>query len=369
MQRRRMALGGWVGTIEPVQCAAGPWPQAGSRAAGRTKPVPRPRAPTTTLRGCLAWARSERGVLLLGFMKPTGRPTSRRLPTTYTRNTLQSGRSPCNLPPSPSLLPADHAQEQADEIEALQSIFPDTFVSLSDTSFTIRVCSEESSEEGFNSTWRMGMRIDSFYPHAHQLPTTTTTTAAAITLKIAYTPSYPDEAPEIGLSDPQNVEESEVDEGKALLAEQAADNLGMVMVFTLQAALKEWLDTMSDKRKAEAEEVEKKKEEAKRKAEEEEVCWGRGLVGIVVAATVVALTHLRRLLKAKRLIGTPVTPETFKGGCFFFVFFFSGSFVTTVTSSCPQPGGASLRRNCRRKRPRRIRRPRRRRRRRAPAWA
>ncbi|KAG0729526.1 RWD domain-containing protein 1 [Chionoecetes opilio] len=92
---------------------------------------------------------------------------------------------------------------------------------------------------------------------------------AAITLRFEYTPTYPDEPPLMEVLPEENMEEEELEHLKEQLMEQCAENLGMVMVFTLVSHALEWLSTHKEglaRTAKEEKELEKKElEEAERK--------------------------------------------------------------------------------------------------------
>lgn len=158
----------------------------------------------------------------------------------------------------------DYKEEQNNEIEALESIYPDEITVLSTEpfhSFKILVSSEESTDETEDNGGRL-----------------------QVTLQFTYTASYPDEAPVYQVIPDESLQDSHVERLKELLEEQIEENMGMAMVFALVSASQEFLNERVDDIKKEKEKQLEKEEEEKRKAEEER----------------------DQLLK-----GTPVTIETF----------------------------------------------------------
>lgn len=150
----------------------------------------------------------------------------------------------------------DYDEEQANEIEALESIYCDDLEIL-DTDpykFCIRIKSENN--DGNND-------------------------GLSCTLKFTYTAKYPDELPLLEISEPVNFQETDVEELTNYLIEQGKENLSMAMVFTLVSAAQDKLNCKWDAWKHHKE-VETEK---KLKAEEEE--------------------------ERKRFEGTKVTVETF----------------------------------------------------------
>ncbi|CAJ0968170.1 unnamed protein product [Ranitomeya imitator] len=90
-----------------------------------------------------------------------------------------------------------------------------------------------------------------------------------VTLKFTYVESYPDEAPLYEIVSQENLEDSDASAVLALLAEQAQENLGMVMIFTLVSAaqdkLNEIIDQIKNRREEEKIQKEKEVEEAEKK--------------------------------------------------------------------------------------------------------
>ncbi|KAH8676335.1 ubiquitin-conjugating enzyme/RWD-like protein [Xylariales sp. PMI_506] len=158
-------------------------------------------------------------------------------------------------------------EEQIEEREVLDSIFPEEIIDISETEYRISVLldlpPDESESEG-----------------GAESPT--------LILHVQYPESYPDEPPHLDLSPPQNAPPhphfSVAADKDALLAgleETIQENLGMAMVFTLVTTLKENAEQIILDRRAEAT---RRHEEVLLAAEREE---------------------------NKKFQGTPVTPETF----------------------------------------------------------
>ncbi|KAF6210667.1 hypothetical protein GE061_013774 [Apolygus lucorum] len=137
----------------------------------------------------------------------------------------------------------DHKEEQTNEVEALDSIYCGELEILATEPlhvFSIPIKSDDY-EEGVSGIQCL--------------------------LKFEYTPMYPEEVPIIDVEEGENLDESSLNELKEFLIEQASENLGMVMVFTLVSAAQEWMNTLNDKLQVRKQEME---EEKKRKEEEEE---------------------------------------------------------------------------------------------------
>ncbi|NWI27720.1 RWDD1 protein, partial [Sula dactylatra] len=87
------------------------------------------------------------------------------------------------------------------------------------------------------------------------------------TLKFTYREKYPDETPLYEILSQENLDDNDVTDILKLLEQQAEENLGMVMIFTLVSAVQEKLNEIVDQIKTRREEEKKQKE---REAEEEE---------------------------------------------------------------------------------------------------
>jgi len=164
----------------------------------------------------------------------------------------------------------DYAEEQRSELEAIEAIYPIEFKMLSDspTTFTISVKSEtyeEGGEEGLTCT-----------------------------LKFTFTPKYPEEVPEIEVIDDEedieensNLEPEDILDLTEHLKQQADENTGMVMVFTIVSAAIEWLNNKWDsiikgreeeeeRKKIEEEEAEHQRFEGTRVTVQSFIAWKMG---------------------------------------------------------------------------------------------
>ncbi|CAM4702254.1 hypothetical protein PO909_009566 [Leuciscus waleckii] len=146
----------------------------------------------------------------------------------------------------------DYGEEQRNELEAIESIYPDSFTVLSEkpTSFTITV----TSDAGENDE------------------------TVEATLKFTYLEKYPDEPPLWEIFSSENLEDSDAEGILTLLKQQAEENLGMVMIFTLVTAVQEKLNEIVDQIKSRREEEKERKERKEREAEEAEKFAFQGTV-------------------------------------------------------------------------------------------
>lgn len=143
----------------------------------------------------------------------------------------------------------DYAEEQRNELEAIESIYEDSFTVLSNkpTSFTITVTSDAGEQ---------GETVEA-------------------TLKFTYVENYPDEPPLCEIYSQDNLEDGDALNILNLLQQQAEENLGMVMIFTLVTAVQERLNEIVDLMKNRQEEEKLRKE---REAEEAEKVAFQGTV-------------------------------------------------------------------------------------------
>ncbi|XP_072853664.2 RWD domain-containing protein 1 isoform X1 [Pogona vitticeps] len=93
------------------------------------------------------------------------------------------------------------------------------------------------------------------------------------TLKFTYAEKYPDEAPLYELFSQENLEDNDITDMLKLLQEQAEENLGMVMIFTLVSAVQEKLNEIVDQIKTRREEEKKQKEKEAEEAEKVKQCF------------------------------------------------------------------------------------------------
>ncbi|XP_059364752.1 RWD domain-containing protein 1-like [Carassius carassius] len=144
----------------------------------------------------------------------------------------------------------DYGEEQKNELEAIESIYPDSFTVFSQkpTCFTITVTSDAGENEE----------------------------TAEVTLKFTYVEKYPDEPPLWEIISLENLEDSYTEDILMLLKEQAEENLGMVMIFTLVTAVQEKLNEIIDQIKS------RRDEEKQRKEREAEEAEKRAFQGTVV---------------------------------------------------------------------------------------
>ncbi|KAI1410778.1 RWD-domain-containing protein [Hypoxylon sp. FL1857] len=159
-------------------------------------------------------------------------------------------------------------EEQVEEREVLDSIFPDEITDISDTEYRISIKLDLPDDDHNGDD------------EAPEPPT--------LVLYVRYPENYPDEAPILDLSPPQNATPhphfsvaADKDQLLKGLEDTIQENIGMAMIFTLVTTLKEEAEQLITKRK---EETAKAHEEALLAAEREE---------------------------NKKFHGTPVTPETF----------------------------------------------------------
>lgn len=144
---------------------------------------------------------------------------------------------------------SNYKEEQNDEFEALESIYPESFTCISDNpcSFSVKVCSEDDENE--------------------QEP-------VSVTLQFTYPETYPDEKPLFEIVDLEGTfDEAQTDALNELINTQMEENLGTVMVFTIMSAVQEFLNEHIDTIKENIQ-LEKERKEREEKEAEQRKCHG-----------------------------------------------------------------------------------------------
>ncbi|KAJ6171074.1 RWD domain-containing protein [Penicillium chermesinum] len=146
-------------------------------------------------------------------------------------------------------------EDQVEEREVLDSIFPEEITDISETAYKISISLETPSND-----------------ESEEQP--------VIFLEVSYPEDYPDVAPELSISAPPNAPKNprlDIQEDRDHLLQSLQptieENMGMAMVFTLVSALKESAENLMVER---ANVVRAEQEKAAAKAEEEENAKFRG---------------------------------------------------------------------------------------------
>ncbi|XP_076466527.1 RWD domain-containing protein 1-like [Babylonia areolata] len=139
----------------------------------------------------------------------------------------------------------DYDEEQRNEIEALESIYPEEIEILQDSPrhvFNVKVASQDLEDNYQDSDNEVKVRC---------------------TVQFTYTSTYPDEPPLMELASTDGLEEDQIEMILDFLKEEAESNVGMAMVFTIISALQEKLTVLVEdsKRLAEERKVQKAREE------------------------------------------------------------------------------------------------------------
>ncbi|GFT53898.1 RWD domain-containing protein 1 [Nephila pilipes] len=143
----------------------------------------------------------------------------------------------------------DYKEEQRNEIEALESIYPSELKIITDSpeyEFTMDIKTENLRDD----------------PDEYM----------AISLKFTYVPSYPDEAPIVEVVDSENFSDQDVEDLMEFLSCKIEENLGMVMVYTIVSEASEYLNKrlvtgISDRKEAEELRIKKAEEEERNRFE------------------------------------------------------------------------------------------------------
>lgn len=196
-------------------------------------------------------------------------------------------------------LALEHAQEQEDELEALESIYDD--------------CFSKDSEDGEAVSVSVLLEPEPDGTEAEN--------HVALRLRCAWPAEYPEVAPEVSVEVLRGIAKEQVGQVVALVEEAIEENLGSPMVYTLAEAVREWLvehNVPGEDGSAYASMMRKQREkelEAKRDKERQE----RREIGLADAAAASARFKEAdeheggdEAWRQKRLAeGTPVTPDSF----------------------------------------------------------
>ncbi|KAE9616188.1 hypothetical protein Lal_00017200 [Lupinus albus] len=120
----------------------------------------------------------------------------------------------------------DYMQEQEMEIEALEAILMDEFKEI------------HSGETGLSTSNRCFQITIS----QDEDPDGLITNPAQLALFFSHTERYPDEPPLLNVKSLQGIPSEDLRILKEKLQQEASENLGMAMIYTLVTSAKEWLD-------------------------------------------------------------------------------------------------------------------------------
>ncbi|XP_071742594.1 uncharacterized protein [Rutidosis leptorrhynchoides] len=123
----------------------------------------------------------------------------------------------------------DHVQEQEMEIEALEAILMDEFQEI------------HPSESGLNTSNRCFQITLS--PQDDETDESSTT-PVQLGLIFSHTEKYPDEIPLLNVKSIRGIHTSDLKVLKEKLEQEASENLGMAMIYTLVSSAKDWLSEL-----------------------------------------------------------------------------------------------------------------------------
>ncbi|XP_010545629.1 PREDICTED: RWD domain-containing protein 1 [Tarenaya hassleriana] len=121
----------------------------------------------------------------------------------------------------------DYKQEQEMEIEALEAILMDEFKEI------------HSGESGLNTSNRCFQILISPQEDDLEEPSIAT---AQLALIFSHTENYPDEVPHLDVKSIRGIHNSDLKTLKQKLEQEATENLGMAMIYTLVTSVKDWLN-------------------------------------------------------------------------------------------------------------------------------
>uniref|UniRef100_A0A0B6ZS55 RWD domain-containing protein n=1 Tax=Arion vulgaris TaxID=1028688 RepID=A0A0B6ZS55_9EUPU len=138
----------------------------------------------------------------------------------------------------------DYKEEQRNEMEALQSIYPDEI--------------EIVAEEPYHS-----FKLQVQPQNAEDFPDH----AMSAVILFTYTENYPDAAPIMEFDSTEDMDDSQQDSLMEFIKSQAEENLGMAMIFTIISAVQERLTTMMEQAAKDQETAEERRKVAEEEAE------------------------------------------------------------------------------------------------------
>ncbi|CAH3035285.1 unnamed protein product [Pocillopora meandrina] len=138
----------------------------------------------------------------------------------------------------------DHKEEQDLELEALSSIYPEEFTQIESDPCCFQVSIASEPEKPEDEDCRV-----------------------CATLQFTYVNTYPDEPPVIEVPLFEGMDNSDAEGLREYLEQEAQENLGMAMIFTLVSAAQEKLNTFADRLKNEKEDEKLRKEKEAEEAE------------------------------------------------------------------------------------------------------
>ncbi|KAG5537839.1 hypothetical protein RHGRI_025067 [Rhododendron griersonianum] len=145
----------------------------------------------------------------------------------------------------------DHALDQEMEIEALEAILMDDFkgnergVLFSSACAMPEIHSSESGLNTSNRCFQITLSPQGYSPYRSFLQDDdadeSTAPAVCLALIFSHTEKYPDEPPLLNVKSLKGMHTSDLKILKEKLDQEASENLGMAMVYTLVTSAKEWL--------------------------------------------------------------------------------------------------------------------------------
>lgn len=140
----------------------------------------------------------------------------------------------------------DYEGEQEMEVEALQAILMNDIAEI------------PSEESGLGTSARCFQITVSPMDDDEDEPTDIPVRLAVI---FAHTPTYPDEPPHLKVRSLQGINDADIRQLQQKLEEEAKDNLGMAMMYTLATSAKEWLREKYGQQEEEAEDDDEEEKE------------------------------------------------------------------------------------------------------------
>ena len=133
-------------------------------------------------------------------------------------------------------------------MEALEAIYPAEFTKLSETEWQVHLVPLQDGEGDNHGEYTALSHVDAFQYEdqaqqnlflplyvCHCAPT------VGVDFRCSVGPTYPDQVPEIAIENATGLAPPQVQDLLELAQQTAADNVGMVMGYTIAEAIREWL--------------------------------------------------------------------------------------------------------------------------------
>jgi hypothetical protein len=177
-------------------------------------------------------------------------------------------------------------EEQVMEMEALEAIYPEEYCVLQAPS------AAAGAPPGKFTVVLVPLAGDDAVNHV------------STKLSVTYTPSYPEELPELLFESVKGLSPEQCEELRTVCLEECEENLGMAMVFTVCETAKQWMEERNVASKGDG----SAHERMLQRQRDADIVKARAAAAEAVAEEEDGDDEEEKM---KKLVGTPVTPESF----------------------------------------------------------